>query len=246
MKHAIDPKIDCVFKSILGTIENRNLLIHFINAILGSALKSLPERMLYTWSDIYSQQIQRGEEYQELKPTYSIWLLDKPLIKDAHYARHYKMLDDYGNKLLEHGGIWVLELSKFIIPKAGNTKECWLAFFKDGDKLDDKALPRWMQSNEMRQAMGTLKQFSEKEREYDRYQARQNYLRQQKSIERERTEAIEDRAEALKETAEALENLAQVEIEKKQALQREESALLREESALAEVARLKALLAKDQ
>ena len=34
LKHHIDPKIDCVFKAVLGTEENRNLLIHFLNAIL--------------------------------------------------------------------------------------------------------------------------------------------------------------------------------------------------------------------
>ncbi|MDP4028260.1 MAG: PD-(D/E)XK nuclease family transposase [Gallionella sp.] len=32
MLHAIDPKIDCVFKALLGNEENRNLLIHFLNA----------------------------------------------------------------------------------------------------------------------------------------------------------------------------------------------------------------------
>ena len=34
MKHPIDPKIDCVFKVLLGTDRNRRLLIHFLNAIL--------------------------------------------------------------------------------------------------------------------------------------------------------------------------------------------------------------------
>jgi hypothetical protein len=28
MKHQIDPKIDCVFKALLGSEENRNLLVH--------------------------------------------------------------------------------------------------------------------------------------------------------------------------------------------------------------------------
>jgi len=28
MRHPIDPKIDCVFKALLGSEENRNLLIH--------------------------------------------------------------------------------------------------------------------------------------------------------------------------------------------------------------------------
>ena len=38
MRHAIDPKIDCVFKALLGSEENRNLLIHFLNAFLAQDL----------------------------------------------------------------------------------------------------------------------------------------------------------------------------------------------------------------
>ncbi|MBK1653649.1 hypothetical protein CKO29_02880 [Allochromatium vinosum] len=38
MNHPIDPKIDCVFKALLGSESNRALLIHFLNANLGSAL----------------------------------------------------------------------------------------------------------------------------------------------------------------------------------------------------------------
>ncbi len=38
MRHAIDPKIDCVFKALLGSEENRNLLIHFLNAFLAPDL----------------------------------------------------------------------------------------------------------------------------------------------------------------------------------------------------------------
>lgn len=34
MKHSIDPTVDCVFKAVLGKEENKNLLIHFLNAIL--------------------------------------------------------------------------------------------------------------------------------------------------------------------------------------------------------------------
>jgi predicted transposase/invertase (TIGR01784 family) len=34
MKHQIDPTVDCVFKAVLGKDENKNLLIHFLNAVL--------------------------------------------------------------------------------------------------------------------------------------------------------------------------------------------------------------------
>ena len=34
MKHQIDPTVDCVFKAVLGSESNKNLLIHFLNAVL--------------------------------------------------------------------------------------------------------------------------------------------------------------------------------------------------------------------
>ena len=38
MRHPIDPKVDCVFKALLGAESNRDLLIHFLNAVLGADL----------------------------------------------------------------------------------------------------------------------------------------------------------------------------------------------------------------
>ena len=97
-------------------------------------------------------------------------------------------------------------------------KKLWLKFFKDGERLDDAALPDWMNTDEMRQAMNTLKQFSEKERDYHAYQARQNYLREQRTI--------------------------QVEIEQ---MQQELDQERKEKQAMQEeIERLKALLAKSK
>lgn len=116
MKHRIDPKIDCVFKALLGSEANRGLLIHFLNAMLCSEIdapvtevtilnpyndkeffddklsivdmkakdqeermfqveiqllnyRSLPTRMVYTWTDLYSAQISSGQDYRLLQPT---------------------------------------------------------------------------------------------------------------------------------------------------------------------------------
>ena len=95
------------------------------------------------------------------------------------------------------------------------------AFFKQGEALDDSALPPWMNTDNMRQAMKTLRQFSEKQKQYDIYQARQNYLREQSSINQEKEEALKIKDEAEKELSHSLK---------------------REESAQAEIARLKAQL----
>lgn len=247
MKHRIDPKIDCVFKALLGSQENRNLLVHFLNAILSRELKApitsveilnpfneketfddklsivdvkardeagkifqveiqllqyadLPSRMLYTWADIYSQQLQSGEQYGELRPTYAIWILDETLIgSDTDYVHVYKLRDEQGRTFLDHGGIWLLELEKFNAGRVESEEQRWLRFFKDGDQLDEQTLPEWMGTSEMRQAMETLKQFSEKDRDYHEYQARQNFLRQQRSIQAELEAERKGRQEALAE-----------------------------------------------
>jgi len=276
MRHPIDPKIDCVFKALLGAEDNRALLIHFLNAMLGETLPSpvtdvvilnpynereflddklsivdvkardaqerlyqieiqllayrdLPARILYAWTDLYSQQLHSGQDYSALQPTYSIWLLAEDLLpEEPAYLHRYWLRDDRGRALIDHGGIWLVELNKFHAEQVETEQHRWLKFLSEGERLDADDLPPWMQTNEMRQAMSTLKAFSEKERAYHAYQARQNFLRQQRSIERELEEALE-RAEAEKQAKEAEKQAREVERREK-------------EAALAEIERLKAQL----
>jgi hypothetical protein len=103
----------------------------------------------------------------------------------------------------------------------------------------------------MRQAMDTLKAFSEKERAYHQYQARQNYLRQQQSIEdhlnalraaAEQARAAEEQARAAEEQARAAEEQARAAEERERSEKERERAA--KEAALAEIERLKALLPK--
>lgn len=269
MRHKIDPKVDCVFKAILGTEANRNLLIHFLNAILKDELPApishvdilnpynekeffsdklsivdvkardevqriyqveiqmissvyLPDRIAYNWADIYAGQLQSGQNYDELKPTYSIWLLAETLLQnDEQYVHNFKLRDTFGAVLNNHGGIWLLELEKFHAQNIDSEDKRWLKFFSDGEKLDDEKLPDWMITTEMKQAMNTLKVFSEKEREYNRYRARQEYIRIQ-----ETERSLLEKERKAKEIA----------------LFEKEAALSEKEAALAEVAHLRQLL----
>ncbi len=274
--HPIDPKIDCVFKALLGAEDNRALLIHFLNANLNSALpapiteveilnpyndkeflddklsivdvkardqhgnlyqieiqllshRDLPARILYTWTDLYSAQLKTGQDYGQLKPTYAIWLLGETLLPERPEAIHdFRLRDSAGRGFIDHGGIWLLELNKHPIHTVQTEQHRWLKFFQDGEQLNAEALPTWMDTDEMRQAMSTLKRFSEKDRAYHAYQARQNYLREQRSIQRHLEEL---QAEA--EQARMREALAQA---------REEQERAAKEAALAEIERLKAQL----
>jgi hypothetical protein len=132
-----------------------------------------------------------------------------------------------------------LELEKFNAQQIETEQQRWLRFFKEGDRLNDEAgLPDWMTTEEMRQAMNTLRQFSEKERDYHAYQARQNFLREQLTIQYELDQV----------------HKAKLEAEKREqiAVDRERIAVAREQTALdlakqkdLEIERLKALLAKN-
>ena len=269
MKHRIDPKIDCVFKALLGAEHNRRLLIHFLNAILSGELSTpiteviilnpynerefqsdklsivdvkardqaqrlyqieiqllnlpdLPGRIVYGWANLYRSQLKKGDSYDQLKPAYSIWLLGETLRPEVDEVLHrFRLRDEQGRNLVAHGGIWLVELSKCKVDRVETEQERWLKFFVEGERLDDAHLPEWMQTTEMQQAMSTLQAFSEQERAYHRYQARQDYLRQQKSI--------ENRLRALRAEAE-------------QARAAEERERAEKEAALVEIERLKALL----
>ncbi|MDZ7621779.1 MAG: hypothetical protein U5O69_04985 [Candidatus Competibacteraceae bacterium] len=112
-------------------------------------------------------------------------------------------------------------------------QERWLKFFTEGESLDETHLPDWMQTDEMRQATSTLTAFSGKERAYHAYQAQQNYLREQRSIQRY-LESLQAQTETLQAEAE------QERVAKERERAAKEAALREKDAALAEIARLKA------
>mgnify|MGYP001767008962 CR=1 FL=1 len=58
----------------------------------------LPARMLYAWADLYSQQLHRGQDYRELRPTYALWPLGDDLLRDdPAYAHRYRLRDLSGS-----------------------------------------------------------------------------------------------------------------------------------------------------
>jgi len=195
-------------------------------------------RVLYTWNDLYNHQLGSGEDYGKLKPAYSIWILGEDLLLgDAYYTHRYRLRDERGQCLLNHGGIYLLELNKFADEQVTTEEQRWLKFFKEGEHLDVDRLPAWMQTPEMRQAMNTLTAFSEKERAYDVYQARQDFLRQQRAIERERRstqQAFEEQKAALAEKEAVLAEKDAVLAEKDAVLAEKDAVLAEKDAVLAE------------
>ena len=94
--------------------------------------------------------------------------------------------------------------------------------------------------------MSTLSTFSEKDQQYYQYQARQEYLREQRTIQSELELANKREEAANKREALALNEKKVAEQEMKAAMLREEETKEQVILALAEVERLKALLAQKE
>ncbi|MFZ5891422.1 MAG: Rpn family recombination-promoting nuclease/putative transposase [Myxococcota bacterium] len=152
----LDPKLDLVFKMLLGRPENRQLLISFVSAVLGLAITSvevldpeLPkeavedkgvvldirarladgsqvdvemqsrarpgrrERTLYHWSRIFSSQLVRGEQYQNLRNCYVIFILDFLEFATQHFHSIFRVREIEGNfDFCPHLELHFLELPK--------------------------------------------------------------------------------------------------------------------------------------
>ena len=82
--------------------------------------------------------------------------------------------------MLRSGAIHVFEFGKIEREFEVHTElERWLRFLREGKKLDPTILPAYMQTVEMRQAMATLVEFSEKEKLYHLYQTRKDVERRE-------------------------------------------------------------------
>ena len=221
-QHIINPMIDCVFKAILGTEKNKNLIIHFLNAVLElcggnritditllnpynernfitdklsvvdvkarqandehiqievqlNAHPALSERMLFTWAAIYRSQIQKGQNYSDLNPVISIWLVGDTLFQHENaYHFSFSVFDTVHQlPLTDHLKIHILQTPAYALNENKITdKDRWMYFFKSKGHLDIENPPDFLKTREMRQAMSVLTEFSENETNYLLYQSR--------------------------------------------------------------------------
>lgn len=149
----------------------------------------LPKRMLHNWANLYGKQIEAGDDFKQLQPVISIWLLTNNIIKASkHYHHHFESWDrSQGVKLSEDKSIHIFELKKWIKPDSLQAVDYWLYFIKHGHEF--RSLPQELNPMpQMRQAMSVLKEISESEQDYHRYQARQEYLWVQRSEAKEKQE----------------------------------------------------------
>lgn len=117
---------------------------------------------------------------------------------------HYYSMND-------HFGIHVLQLPYWLTDtRAGDDKERWIHFFREGENMDINNLPQEMDTEEMRQALGVLDRFAKNKDEYLLYLSRLDAVRHERTWEstvrreKERREQAEERALKAEEQKEQL------------------------------------------
>jgi predicted transposase/invertase (TIGR01784 family) len=249
MKSGINPKVDCVFKAIFGSEENKDVLIHLLNAVITpepdhliasvellnpyndrefdggrssivdikakdqmdrnfqieiqiQAHPGLQERILWTWTDIYHRQLQKGQKYKMLNPTISIWFMDESLFvtKDQYHHRFAVMERARKELLTDHFDLHVIEMQKWTSRlTTQGTIDLWLKFLNYGQDLEAEKLPEELRIPEIQKAMSTLTRFSQSDKEHDLYMRRLEYLSVESSWKGGLEDAQKERDLAMKE-----------------------------------------------
>ncbi len=92
--------------------------------------KTLPKRILYYWSQMYISTSESGQDYDELKPCITIWLLNQTMFKETEKAhtiftiKEKELNIQFSNVFEAH----IIELSK--TDTANDKLNEWIKFFR--------------------------------------------------------------------------------------------------------------------
>ncbi|MBF0240310.1 MAG: Rpn family recombination-promoting nuclease/putative transposase [SAR324 cluster bacterium] len=194
---------------------------------------ALSARILYNWSVLYKSLIHSGEDFPQLKPVISIWLLASSLLENStEFHHHFELWDvKHQLRLIDHCSIHLIELSKWknITPPL-DAEQAWLYFF-DSAKNWDELPPELQNIDALRSAMEVLQRFSEQERDYLLYEARLDAIRDERARNKLYETTAKQLAEALQ--RETVAQKREEEAQKREALAQKREALAqkREEEA---------------
>jgi predicted transposase/invertase (TIGR01784 family) len=97
------------------------------------------KRVLYYASKSYSAQIDRGDKYEELNPTFFIGILDFEVTKNPSYINRHKIVDiETGENFISDIEFNFIELPKFnkTVTELKTIVEQWVYFIKNAENLE--------------------------------------------------------------------------------------------------------------
>jgi predicted transposase/invertase (TIGR01784 family) len=163
-------------KQLILDVKARDARGRWFNVEMQMAASTIyPQRVLYYWAALFTDQLKEGRGFDELRPTISISFLDSRRFKDKVYHHRFRLRDDCGEvTLTDHLEIHLVELPKFTLTaeQLTTTLEMWCYFLKHGEELDTEALPAKLDVPPVRRALEVLNVMSLNDREREVYQAK--------------------------------------------------------------------------
>ena len=152
------------------------------------------KRALYYWARLYSDQLTKGKNYQTLKKSIGIHLLNFTCLSDVKkYHNVFQMRERDSHKhYFKDIEIHIIELNKFsdqeeenvnnLIQKIKNSLDIWLAFLTRHNLLDQTHLPAPLDTPYMQKALHTLSCLNFNKEERDIYEGRLKWLRHESLV----------------------------------------------------------------
>ncbi|MEK3877152.1 Rpn family recombination-promoting nuclease/putative transposase [Paenibacillus sp. FSL M7-0420] len=143
---------------------------------------NMEKRTLFYWSEMYYHQIQKGDDYSQLKKCVTINILNYSCLpNDRHHNVFHLREDHTGIQLNNDLEIHVMELTKLeeqAVPLTGGLIN-WLLFLKGVEQPNWEVLT--MNEPMLKKAMDTLEFLSQDAATRMEYDARMKYLRDEAS-----------------------------------------------------------------
>lgn len=149
--------------------------------------EGLEQRIVYNGCRLYAGQLEKGQEYGDLCPVYSIWLVHGILWPDATRVHHaFRLADaDSGRILAGTIEIHTLELGRYTLREADlaghDVLDCWLYWLLHAQEYEPGTLLELLPQPAIRQATESLLRIAQISEDKAMYDAREEAIRDQKS-----------------------------------------------------------------
>jgi predicted transposase/invertase (TIGR01784 family) len=147
---------------------------------------SLVQRTVFYGCDLYADQLRKGGDYEDLRPVFSIWLIDGVLWSGAAQVHHaFRLTDAASGRVLDNTlAIHTLELGKYNTREADLAADdvlgCWLYWLRHAHKYETARLYELFPQLAIRQATETLVSIAEISEDKIMYDARERAIRDRK------------------------------------------------------------------
>lgn len=132
------------------------------------------KRLVYYWAKMYTEQLNEGQPYENLKKTVLIAFVNAAVFREAPgYSQTFRMRNAENTLLFtDDFEAHILEIGKFRKEASdlAGPLDAWLYFLKYAEKMDSKVLPVPLRRPGIERAMKELMMLTKEERE--RYETR--------------------------------------------------------------------------